>query len=602
MTSANITNPSRPIVAADGGRLLIYGISFAGLMVALFGLVGLIGLFLAETAFSSRNLVSASNAREQISYYLAALIVATPVWLGFWQIAQRRVARAAYERDSIERRLFFGLVFGITAAVSLFASHTVLRVLLSLFGPYDVNNTLQDGISSLIRLIVYGGAGYLFTRMAWRERSNADQDPPRDLALQAIAGLALAFLSIGIINAVGAILAELIAGNRHILLGSTPDSAITLWAEIAAWILSGGVVWAAVTYWESACHGVREFRVEYLYLVLATSALLTLGFGGDLLYELLRRAFGYRPDPMWNVLYDTVPVFLTAGALWAYHWTVLTKQTALDPSRSAGSTIVWPRRPYLAALSFIGLAASAAGAVTLIWTLMDFIFKRQSLTGDSWWRDTASTGIALLAIGALPWLRSWSTLQAAAAASARERGAEARRRLVGAIVLVAALAGLGFGIAGLWLVLRMVLGGPHDASTMSDMFRFLSTALVVGGIAVYHALIFREDLRADAGRANRIRIAALVVPGKQDLVAALSRSIGRPIEVVGYLATDEPSREFDLRAVEEQLSVLAKARVPRVLLVVHGDRAEILPFSKNLRAAMQAAEPGVDLHPAPSST
>ena len=103
--------------------------------------------------------------------------------------------------------------------------------------------------------------------------------------------------------------------------------------------------------------------------------------------------------------------------------------------------------------------------------------------------------------------------------------------------------------------------------------------------------------RSGAGRAARIRIAALVAPERRDLIADLSHSVGRPIEVVGYLAAGGSEREIDTRAVEEQIVELADAGVPRVLLILHGDRAEVLPYSKNIQANRQLVGSGSDLRP-----
>ena len=88
----------------------------------------------------------------------------------------------------------------------------------------------------------------------------------------------------------------------------------------------------------------------------------------------------------------------------------------------------------------------------------------------------------MLAIGTVVWLRPWLLLQTAAQSSLRERSMPARRWLLGAVVLIGALMGVGFLVALLWLVFRMVLGGPHDAGTLANIFKYGATSLIAGAV------------------------------------------------------------------------------------------------------------------------
>jgi hypothetical protein len=599
MVSTTGTNTTQGPVAPDTGRLLTYGVAFIGLMGSLFGATGLLGLLLAETVFSSRNVISAGDARQQASYYLAALLVCTPLWLSFWKLAQRRMERVPEERNALDRRLFFALVFVVTSVTALFALHTLLRVLLTLPQPHDLNNTLRDGVSSGIRLLVYGGTGLIYTRLAWTERPTTRRDPARDLTLYVLSAFALVFLTLGVTNALALIVDELLGFNAQVLLGSTPGSALTSWAEVAAWILSGGLTWAAVSSVERRYPGVRDFRIPYLYIVLAVSIGVTLGSGGTLTYELLRRAFGYMPDSIWQFLHDALPPFLVAGTVWIYHWRMLWRQWELDRLSASDAKIPWPRRPYLATLSFVGTALTASGAVLVLWVAVDLVFKQHTLTGSGWWRDETSAGITLLVIGAGIWLRAWATLQAAAAVDARERAAESRRRLLGAIVAIGALCGTGFTIAFLWLTFRMILGGPHDATTISDTLRYLATALVTIGLIAYHGPILRDNLRSGVGGAARMRVVALIAPEAEGAVAELSRRLGRRIEVIGYLSSGDVEGNADVQSLAAALASLADSGATRALLVMGADGGVIYPYSRNAAGAFEAANRSSDLQVAP---
>ena len=94
----------------------------------------------------SSALTSSSDVRDRTSYYLASLIVGTPIWLGLWRLAQRRLGRSPEEQRSRERRLFLAAIFAAASVVALFALHTVLRVILTLPDATDVTPTVRDGI------------------------------------------------------------------------------------------------------------------------------------------------------------------------------------------------------------------------------------------------------------------------------------------------------------------------------------------------------------------------------------------------------------------------------------------------------------------------
>jgi hypothetical protein len=230
---------------------------------------------------------------------------------------------------------------------------------------------------------------------------------------------------------------------------------------------------------------------------------------------------------------------------------------------------------------------------------VDLVFKQHTLTGSGWWRDETSAGITLLVIGAGIWLRAWATLQAAAAVDARERAAESRRRLLGAIVAIGALCGTGFTIAFLWLTFRMILGGPHDATTISDTLRYLATALVTIGLIAYHGPILRDNLRSGVGGAARMRVVALIAPEAEGAVAELSRRLGRRIEVIGYLSSGAVEGNADVQSLEAALASLADSGATRALLVMGADGGVIYPYSRNAAGAFEAANRSSDLQVAP---
>jgi len=569
----------QPGISLEGVRFLTYAVSFVGLMAFLFAVYGLLGRVLPQTVFRARDLLSARDAREQASYYLATLIVATPLWLGFWRTAERRIARSPQERDAPERRLYFALVFAIAAVVALFALHTLLRILLTLPGPHDTNTVLRDGAESATRLTVYGAALFGYTRLAWRERPIEERDRAHDCALYILTAFSLVFLSVGLMNAIAAIVNQIQGTQQSILLGSTPDSVAVLWGQIAAWIISGGAVWAVITRYDQSRPGARAFRVPYLYIVLGVSILITLAESGQLLYELVRRGLGYQTSDQWEFLHGAVPPLLVGAVIWAYHWTVLRRQAVLGGVGAQPGVLPWPRRWPLAGLSFVGLAITAPAAVALLWVVLDFLFGTHDRIGG-WWRDTTSASIAALLIGSAVWLPAWSILQRAANSDPEERTTQPRRWLLGGVTLIATLVAVGFAIALLWLAVRIVLGEPHDAPTISDMLKYLSAAVVAAVLAAYHGGRLRGETRSKAGRGGQLLVTALLAPGGERTLGELSRQLQRRIEVLGYLSTSEVGPVTSLPMLAEQLTALDTGGVERVMLVVGPGGGTAYPFSR----------------------
>lgn len=547
----------------EAGPVIVYAVSFVGLMAFLYAVAGLLSLLLAETVFRAQHVLSASDARQQASYLLAALIVSTPLWLGFWRLEARRIARSPSERQAPERRVYLALAFAVTSVVALFALHTVLRVVLSIPTSHDSNSLLRDGVEAGVRLLVYGGAWAAYARLAFRERAGSERDPARDLALAILSAFSLAFLVIGCVDGIGALVNEILGARQTVIIGGAPQSLGALWAGIAAWLIAGGAVWAAVSWYDGSYPGVRSFRVAYLFVVLAVSVPVTLLSSSDLLYEVLRRALGYHTLNNWGFLHDVLPPLLVGGVVWAYHWLALRRQTAIE---SLPGRVPFPSRPYLAALSFAGLAMTATAAVSLLWLILDSALRAHStLSGSQAWHDRLSFGLAVILIGAVVWIGPWAILQRASG-DAVERAATARRWLLGAVVLIATLIGIGFAIALIWLVLRTLLGGPHDVATADDMLRYLSATIVAVALIAYHGLILRGDLRVRRGRPERLQIAALVGPGGETTLRELSRLLGRRVDVAGYL-TESADEGVDAAALASRIESL-EGYADRVLVVI----------------------------------
>jgi len=100
--------------------------------------------------------------RDRTSYYLASIVVGTPIWLSLWLLAQRRLGRSPLERQARERRWYLAAIFAVTSVVALFGLRFLLQDVLILPGADNVTLTVRDGIFAGARLLVWGAVWLAF--------------------------------------------------------------------------------------------------------------------------------------------------------------------------------------------------------------------------------------------------------------------------------------------------------------------------------------------------------------------------------------------------------------------------------------------------------
>jgi hypothetical protein len=351
------------------------------------------------------------------------------------------------------------------------------------------------------------------------------------------------------------------------------------------------MLWAAVTAVDRSTGEPKEFRQIYLYVVLAVSLGMTVIPGTDILYEILRRAFGSSTSG-WSFLQDTLPWLVVGAILWAYHWAPLRRLS------STRSPVPPERRLAVSGYAFVGLAMAAPAAAILLWLVPDFLFGTHgtSLSGTAWWVDRLSAGIAVLAVGITLWVPAWRLLQRAARAP-EERSSTERRWLIGGTTLIGALAAVGFTIAFLWTLLQAVLGAGLGAGTASSLFKYLGTTLIALGVAAYYGVTLRDDIRLSPAR-RRARVLALVEPGGEPSLDSLRRTEGKRLRVAGYLTGAVEGTHLGLETVR---SHLAAVDADEALVILGPDGGMVYPYMQRRQVDPQ---PGVSRNaalPAPGS-
>ena len=370
------------------------------------------------------------------------------------------------------------------------------------------------------------------------------KDQLHDLAVYLVTGFALGFLVWGASQALSELVRSFVveqARSGRVLLAGPAGLRWTIWGSISAWVLSGGAVWTAIWAYDLRRRGRRSWRVAYLYFVLIVAAPAALGgltYGS---YELLRRAFGYAPTiGSWDFLQIALPLVMVGGGTWLYHSIVLWQQANLglevvEAVAPPADAIVWPRRPAIALLSLLGVAAATPAFVGLIWVALDFVFNSPVvLSGPEWWRDRLSLSLAAAVIGTVTWLVAWSRLERAAADKPEvEHSALARRLYLGFITLGGALVALGFLVALLWLLLRLLLGEPSSAQVTTNAFKYFAATFVGAALAGYHAAVLRADFGWLRVEVKRPHLFVLLEPGAQGALETLKHEAKADVRVLG---------------------------------------------------------------------
>jgi hypothetical protein len=571
-------------------RTIVYALSFAGLVATLYATAGLVATLVTALTQQSSEFLSGSDTRDRTSYYLASLIIGCPLWLGLWVRAQRSATRTPDERQAQERRWYLAGIFGLTAVVALFGLQEALHAVLTLPGESNTTASARDAIFAGCRLLVWGAAWLAYARLGWTERRPQDDDTAHDLAVYVAALSSLAFFLTGAWMAIRGIAEELMSSGAVVV---SSQAHLSAWGGVAAWLLAGGPVWFALWKYDLARGGQRPLRVVYLYLICLVAAPLAMGSGVDLVFECLRRAFGFSGN--WNFLRDVLPAVLVGGAAWAYHWMVMRRQAAIfKEDRVPAGAILWPRYPGIALLDLGGLVLAAVACTSLLWLALDFAFHSgTALSGGDWWRDRISGGIAGAFVGGALWFTAWSLMQRAAGAEPGNRPqAQIRRRVLALITLVGTLTAIGFAVAMLWSVFRALLGSALDTAAIDGALKDLSAVAIALVLAGYHGWILRRE-QPEAPKPKPVRVLVLVAPGAEPMLAELRSAGDWSIEVLGRIASGDHEVKTDVAGLRDGLTALAsQAGMGRALLILGPDGGRLYPYTgATMPAAVAAPEP-----------
>jgi hypothetical protein len=500
-------------------RTYIYIVAFISLAVTLSGIGSLVDTLLRLWLDSGEAAYGLFGYSRGIASSAGLLLVATPIFLIHWGLAQRHRNEAG-ERASLLRKAFLYAASAWSLVNLLLNIYLLIDSLAATVLGAAPQNTAplaaQWGTAALLAAVHAALLAYWYTILQSDGDFGAEATTGRIVRqiFMLLAGLAgLALLLWGAANA-------LAVGLRLLVDAAAPSIGGDWWRSVLASTLAQVLVGGWLAYnnrnqWRTivAQHpgeGQAALRRLYLYAAVVIGAVATLTPAALLLRELLLMLFGDSTGSLSALLnklvtpLSYVPVGLV---IWLWHWNVLRREAAAFGESHQGATV---RRIYYYLMAATGLALLWAGNVELLNALIDTLFN-WSLGPSGIWHEPLANGLSLLLVGAPIWAMHWRSVQSRAertdAEGAAERDALPRKIYLYGVSLVAALI-LLFQLAQVIYRLLLLLMGDASAPLFSsETAHQLAGCLIAGVFWGVHLLAIRND-----GRLEKITPAAAPAP------------------------------------------------------------------------------------------
>jgi hypothetical protein len=488
-------------------RLYVYSVLGAALVLLLWGLTSILrwaGRAVAA-ALGSRDVIGADVALDELSLAIALVVVALPIWLVHFWLAQQPLRRApavaADERASPARATYFFLVLTITGGMALLQSYASVQEVLRL----ALTDERAWGLAGAVAGLIVFAAAWL--GHIWWRRADVLAAPART------AGdwLTRAYLYGGLFI-LAVLLASWIGSAAAVLLGELVD-ARAMWESWESWEVAfigpaAGVVGAAVG-WSAQwligrwllradpplgpAHRASRTRTGYflaVVLVCATAALFLLSSSaGQVLAEGLgvwRSEVGSRwMEDVALPLIMVVP-FVVLG--W-WHWRQAMREALAFGGQQRHENV---RRSALYGLAFVGLAGVSIGAAWTIQAMLEYAGAAREVSRSAVLRDDLAPALATVLVSLPLWLAAWRLVRHDFATDPASIAGGVPRRayllLVSGLAVVALMGSLAL-IA--YQLMRLLLGVDVDESDSWPV----AVAMAAGAVLAYHLWRLRLDAR-----------------------------------------------------------------------------------------------------------
>lgn len=556
-------------------RLYLYGVLGVSLVPLLLGLNVLLRLILEPLTevVGLHALAGSSLAREELSWALAMVVVAAPIWaLHAWLLRrtmQVSPVAEAEERASDARATYFFVVLTVTLAAAgwnLFESVRDLSQLVL------VGETPWDLPASLAGVAV---AGMAWLAHLWARAGDLRVVPDRTahdwLTRLYLYGALFVILALGLVAA-GNVLTTL---TRE-ALGLTPiwESAdwwkTSLAGPLAAvivattgwmihWLLAGRLMRAAPPMGEA--HRRSRARTGYFLasVTLCATAVLLAGTLG--LRHLFAASVGAWTSSDGSQLLADVggPLVMVLPFLGAWWWH--SHRAAIEAfvvgGPAHGRAVVRAGRYTVAFVGLVGAAVGVAWVIRALLDLIDLASPRQFMI-DALIRDDAAPAVALALLGLGLWVPSWILARRERIEASLEVASATSRRtyllLVSGLALVATMISLAYLV---YQAVRALL----EAGALGDTAWAIATFVVASVVLLYHLVTLRADMRlvaasapvsaaeAEASRPTDARLGVEAVMGVAVETLELRGPVGADFEALNASIRSRLPEGYSLRVV-----------------------------------------------------
>lgn len=592
-------------------RLYFYLVAAISIEVVLWGIIGLLRSIL--------NAQDITNNASNLASALALIFVGLPIFLIHWAWAQNAASKDSEEHSASVRAVFlYGMLLGtlIPVVQNLLAliNRTFLATaqLSSYRAVVGGSQTWLDNLIAIIINLLIAAYFWNVLRSNWKTLT----EPESFAEIRRL--YRFVWVLYGLLMAVYGV-QQAISYAFSFPTGVLGEIGRETAVNAIALMLIGSPIWYYA--WRLLQDALPDPDEKESYLRLGLLYLLTLGgvivflvSTGDLLYQILLQLLGddLPANEFIRGLGGPISVAVPFGIIWAYYGKWLNQQFVYDENlpRRAGK-----HRLYTYILSFLGLAATVTGLLTLFSVLIDLVLGNAYLS-DAGFREPLSGALATLAVGLPVWLMTWRSVQTQAAAE-DDMGDHARRSIIrkAYLYLVLFVSVIGGMVSAGTLVFDLVNAALSGSSTgfWTGVLNELTALIVFIIVLAYHLLALRADgtARADvlAEKQSKYQVVVFDSDGKfGNAVKAVfaKRALQVPLTMVDANANIPAELKADAVILPGSLVVNTPEKVEAWLrsfsgnkLIVSDEAAGVFwmnDFEQAADSAKSLAE-GQDLHP-----
>jgi hypothetical protein len=493
-------------------RLYLYGVLSVALVPLLLGCSHLLQLALEGFAdvVGVRALGGSRLAREELSWALALVVVAAPIWvLHAWLLrlsVRRSESDAIDERASAARATYFFVVLAIALGVAGWCLFELTSAVIRFLASGDEAWSLAGPVAGAA---VAGTAWALHLR--WRARDLG-------VAPQRTAGDWLTRLYLYGVLFVAAAVALMLTANllttvaRQLLELRPAWESAGWWKEAIVAPLAGILVASMgwLIHW-SLCtrllalappmgeaHRQSRTRTGYLLGVVLLCAGAVLVLASTSLRHIIAAPLGvWQPSDGSRLIEDVGgPMVMLAPFLAAWWWHI--RRSSAEALAFGGPlrarSVTRSGRYVVALVGFAGLSIGLAWELQAILDIAD-ASARRGVISAAVLRDSGTPALATALVGLLLWTPAWLlSLRDRARDPLEVAGATSRRAyllLVSGLSVVALMGSLAY-------LVYQVMGVLLETGQLDDTSWAISILVVASVVLAYHLLMLRSDLRLAA--------------------------------------------------------------------------------------------------------